>query len=664
MSVFELKDTKITPDIIQEYTEPLKGSHTAIIIDNGSYQCRVGWSTQSNPSMVFKNLIAKPRKDRSKKENSQETVTASPTIQIGNDIVNIEALRFQLRTQFDRNVVTHFHIQEQIFDYIFSHLGIDSEGRVDHPVVMTECFANPNYCRNLMSELLFECYDVPAVCYGVDSLFSFRNNGFDNGLIISCGFQTTHVIPVLNGQVCADKTRRINLGGYHMTYYLHRLLQLKYPVHVNAVTLSRVEKLLHEHCSIANDYMAELRKWAKLEFYEEHVKKVQLPFTPITIAPILSAEQKFEKKRELARRLVEINNRKREEKLAEDEDLVQRLLIAQELFADGNLEEYEFTLKEYNLTNFEELEKMIVAVRTRIERTKHKMLLATDSSNMTIPEDKPPNIPAPPDGLSADEWVLETKRKRTALLDRRQQRRQRKQDLAKRRTAAAQERMRIISQLARKEKGTDDFGMRDEDWDIYKAISREGGDSDSDVENEKLIEFEEVLRHHDPTFEEPQAIQGAAESYQLHVGVEAIRTLELLFQPSMIGSSEAGLAGTIDYVLNLFPPETQLTLANNVFLTGGCSRFTGLEVRLSREMLEMRPFQTPHKITVAKDASLDAWHGAREFTDSEELPKYLITKELYNEMGGDYLAEHSASNEYCPTPAPIVTAETVANVSI
>lgn len=46
--------------------------------------------------------------------------------------------------------------------------------------------------------------------------------------------------------------------------------------------------------------------------------------------------------------------------------------------------------------------------------------------------------------------------------------------MAKRRTAAGQERMRIISQLAKKEKGIDDFGMRDEDWDIYKTISKDG----------------------------------------------------------------------------------------------------------------------------------------------------------------------------------------------
>lgn len=132
-------------------------------------------------------------------------------------------------------------------------------------------------------------------------------------------------------------------------------------------------------------------------------------------------------------------------------------------------------------------------------------------------EEKTLPIPQPPSNKPITEWVIESKRKRTTLLERRNNRKQRKQDLAKRRTVAAQERMRIISQLARKEKGEDDFGMRDEDWDVYKAISKDG-DSDSDVENEKLLELEEILRHHDPAFEEPQIVQeGDAESYQVRI---------------------------------------------------------------------------------------------------------------------------------------------------
>lgn len=69
-------------------------------------------------------------------------------MQVGNDIANIEAMRFQLKTQFDRNVVTHFEAQEQIFDYTFTHMGIDTEACVNHPVILTETLLNPNYSRN------------------------------------------------------------------------------------------------------------------------------------------------------------------------------------------------------------------------------------------------------------------------------------------------------------------------------------------------------------------------------------------------------------------------------------------------------------------------------------------------------------------------------------
>lgn len=111
----------------------------------GSYNCRVGWATEKEPQLIFKNLIAKPRKERGKKDGEP---------QVGNDIANIEAVRFQLKTQFDRNVVTHFEAQEQIFDYTFTHMGIDTEGSVNHPIILTEAFLNPNYSRNC--KFLFE----------------------------------------------------------------------------------------------------------------------------------------------------------------------------------------------------------------------------------------------------------------------------------------------------------------------------------------------------------------------------------------------------------------------------------------------------------------------------------------------------------------------------
>ncbi|XP_015112505.1 actin-related protein 5 [Diachasma alloeum] len=651
MDILELKDIKAVPDIVHVYSENVKSEATPLVIDNGSYSCRVGWATENEPQLIFKNLIAKPRKERGKKDGE---------LQIGNDIVNIEAVRFQLKTQFDRNVVTHFEAQEQIFDYTFTHMGIDTEGSVNHPIILTEAFLNPNYSRNLMTELLFECYNVPSIAYGVDCLFSYHHNNCPpDGLIVSFGYHATQIIPVLDGRVDPKNARRINVGGFHITSYMHRLLQLKYPVHVNAITPSRAEELIHDHSSIALDYQDEIKKWGDVDYYDSNVLRVQLPYVAPTTTPGLTVEQQKERKRELARRLMEINARKREERLAEDEEQLNQFLSIQDFLEEGETEEFEQALKSYNLANEAELMKMINNLQAKIEKTKQKIVAANSQEENVIIEEKPKikSSLQPKDSQDFDEWIAGVKKKRQEIVERRLAKRQRRQDMAKRRTAAAQERMRIISQLAKKEKRDDDFGMRDEDWDVYKVINREGGDSDSELEQERLLELENVLRQHDPEFEgagvNVPLVPG--ETHQLHVALERLRSPELVFQPAMIGSVEAGIAETIDFVLKLYPEDMQSRLVSNVFLTGGPAKLPGLLERLKRELREIRPFGTSFRISIAENAALDPWYGARNFGLSDNLPEFLVTRQEYEEMGGEYLKVHSASNLYFKSPDPLPT---------
>lgn len=68
----------------------------------------------------------------------------------------------------------------------------------------------------------------------------------------------------------------------------------------------------------------------------------------------------------------------------------------------------------------------------------------------------------------------------------------------------------------------------------------------------------------------------------------------------------------------------------------------------------MRPFKSTHKVVMARNPSLDAWYGARDFAGSNEFENWCISKEDYYEMGGEYLKEHYASNKYFKSPAPIV----------
>lgn len=73
--------------------------------------------------------------------------------------------------------------------------------------------------------------------------------------------------------------------------------------------------MIHEHSIIALNYQQELSKWADADYYDTHVLRVQLPYIAPTTTPGLTLEQQKERKRELARRLMEINARKREERV-------------------------------------------------------------------------------------------------------------------------------------------------------------------------------------------------------------------------------------------------------------------------------------------------------------------------------------------------------------
>merc|ERR1719219_2362519 len=85
-------------------------------------------------------------------------------------------------------------------------------------------------------------------------------------------------------------------------------------------------------------------------------------------------------------------------------------------------------------------------------------------------------------------WLNEMRKRRTDLLASKARRQKRRTDMAKRHSLAAQKRMKIITELARgggniKKMKDDSFGSRDEDWNVYKEIDLEGGDSESEEEN-------------------------------------------------------------------------------------------------------------------------------------------------------------------------------------
>ena len=75
--------------------------------------------------------------------------------------IDLERFISRIRGQIDvtdKSALVFTSAQEQIFDHIFTHLGINSEGGINHPVVLTEAVANPNCCRQRKLVLIRKRY--------------------------------------------------------------------------------------------------------------------------------------------------------------------------------------------------------------------------------------------------------------------------------------------------------------------------------------------------------------------------------------------------------------------------------------------------------------------------------------------------------------------------
>ena len=530
--------------------------------------------------------------------------------------------------------------------------------RVPHPMCLTETLGQPNAARHLSSQLMFELYGVPSLAYGLDCLHSLRTNQGpeSTALVVSLGHQTVHIVPVIRGEARLEHARRLNLGAAQVQHHLQRWLQLKYPSHVASLTLSRAEEVVARHTRVSPHFRAELNKWRDGDYYDNHVLKIQLPFTVQPKAPPPDPEVLRARRQELARRLVEINARKRDEKMVADEATLKQLLAAKEFHQQGYETKFVKTFSRLNLgiTDTVQLEAMIEKVKARIEKAKES------KAKGEVKEEKlvEPEVKRRREDMEEREreefdlWLEDVRNKYEHLKEKKAARQLRRQQLAKRRTAASQERMRIISQLARNTKKEDTFGMKDEDWDVYKQISKEGGDSDSEEEGLRAAEYEAVLKEHEP--QEEEVGKDSPEWHQVHLATEIIRAPELLFQPSMIGSDQAGLSEIMQFVLGKFSDADADEMANNVFLTGGLANLPGLRERLMVDLMEMRPFGSTQKVVLAVNPSTDGWSGASAWaaTSSGPASPGWVSKQDWEERGEGHLAEHLASNKYFPTPPP------------
>lgn len=521
-------------------------SENAIIIDNGASTVKAGFSFDKKPRYLVPPIMAK-YKDR--KYNKYCAF-------VGWDAYADATTRGQIRQAFETHtsIPTNWDIMEGVFDYIFLKLGVDAQGSVDRPIVITEPVANLGHSRKMLNEMMFECYQAPSITMGVDSLFSYRYNKGNSGMIVSSSHTSTHIIPVIDQKPIFQSCARLNWGGSQAHEYLFRLIRLKYPNFTGKMTTEQMEYYIKNYCYLSKDFdkeMSTFLDWTGLE--EERNIIVQYPYTEQVVVE-KSAEDLAriaERKKESGRRLQEQAAKMRLEKLIKKE---QELNFYQQLHADytnaPTKKEQRRLLDDEELKDEAALERIIRDLDKSIKKSRNKDLGgAEEEVNLEDQLNKFPLLEVPDDQLdedgikekrhqrlmksgvearirakqekererarvaeeerldqehrenNLDDWVVGRRTQRENLLAKIKEQARMKADSGNRKGLASQMRMKTLANLAadgpkRKRRGggeyDDDFGANDEDWGVYRTVATEPASDDEEPEEDPVAQLKAV----------------------------------------------------------------------------------------------------------------------------------------------------------------------------
>ncbi|XP_078400338.1 actin-1-like isoform X2 [Cetorhinus maximus] len=188
---------------------------TDVIIDNGSGLCKSGLVGDSLPTSVIPSIVGTFKV----KGNTRE---ASHTeIYFGKKALAKRGSGC-LKYPIERGIVTSWELLEKLWKHVYtSELHIKSKER---PVLMTAAPLTSFFNREKMAEIMFECFNVPAIYVAIPATLALYASGRTRGIVLDSGFGLTDAVPIYEGYYLPDAVKRLKLAGNDITENMRRLL--------------------------------------------------------------------------------------------------------------------------------------------------------------------------------------------------------------------------------------------------------------------------------------------------------------------------------------------------------------------------------------------------------------------------------------------------------
>lgn len=214
-----LGDVRPDTDRDSDETDSDDDLDRSIVLDIGSYMCRIGFGGEDAPCRVFRNIVGLP-----KVPWMMQGVDDNNAVYIG-DMAEAKRGVLNLTCPMQRGIVTDWDAMEKVWHHAFyNELRIDPS---KYAVLVTEPVLNPRAHHERVASVMFETFRVQGLWFANSATLACTGFGRGHAMVVECGHCHTQIVPIWEGFPILHAVDRIDIGGKDVTDYLLRLLEAR-----------------------------------------------------------------------------------------------------------------------------------------------------------------------------------------------------------------------------------------------------------------------------------------------------------------------------------------------------------------------------------------------------------------------------------------------------